>query len=216
MKTLKDEPINKKINGDLEKNLKESNDTIKKMQKEINELNKKIEEYSLDNLLKEKEILKLKEIINKMENEKNEFLYLNQQLNKDLNDQKKKYNELNKKIKNLPNDLKEAWDLFKKKDKKIEDLELQIKKFPIQLSEEEKLISIIIKSDDENILQAIICKNKNKFKEIEDIFYLKYPEYNEYENIFFNHKGDKINRNKNLDENGINDNEIIIIKKDNK
>ena len=214
MKTLKDEYINKKLDVDLENNLKDLNNIIKKMQKVINELNKKIKEYSLDNSLKEKEIIKLKEHICIVENEKKEILKLNNQLNKDLIEQKKQYNELNKKIINLPNDLKEAWDLFKKKDKKIEDLELQIKSFPIQLSENEKLISIILKTEDENIIQSIICKNKNKFKEIEDIFYLKYPEYTYFENIFFNDKGNKIKRNKNLDENGINDNDIIIIKTD--
>jgi len=46
-----------------------------------------------------------------------------------------------------------------------------LKKFPFKLNEEEKLISIIITTFDEDINYSMICKNTDLFYNIEKEFY---------------------------------------------
>jgi len=74
----------------------------------------------------------------------------------------------------------------------------------------ENIISIIFSSMEEDIIFPIICNNTDNFKIVENMFYEKYPENKNYNNIF-KVKGRKINESKNLEENGINNNDIIEI-----
>jgi len=67
---------------------------------------------------------------------------------------------------------------------------------------EEKLISIIILSEDENILYSIICKKTDKLKDIEAHFYEIFPDYKNTYN-FFIFKKIKLDKVKDLDENKI-------------
>ena len=78
-----------------------------------------------------------------------------------------------------------------------EKFELDNKKLGIL--NKEKLISIILKSEDENLLYSIICKNNQIFD----------PKYSK-SNYFIN--GKEIDKNLPLDENIIYHNNIIIIK----
>ena len=83
--------------------------------------------------------------------------------------------ELNKEIerlrheldreKNINNNIEE---LINEKDSEMAKLKLR---YPFELSEGEKLISITFISLDELIQYSIICKNTHKFKEIENMFY---------------------------------------------
>jgi hypothetical protein len=57
---------------------------------------------------------------------------------------------------------------------------------------------------------TIIAKNNDKFSKIEDILYEKYPNYKESDNYFI-FKGNKVKRNKTLEENNIKDNDIIML-----
>ncbi len=82
-----------------------------------------------------------------------------------------------------------------------EKFELDNKKLGIL--NKEKLISIILKSEDENLLYSIICKNNQIFEEIINNFVQEYPKYSK-SNYFINGKP--------LDENIIYHNNIIIIK----
>ena len=142
--------------------------------------------------------------------------------NKELEEQIKKLklllnnngNDINK-YKDLNKDKQEdVIESFLKKDKEIEDLKSKLGRFPFELSQEEKLMSIIITSSDNKINCSIICKNTEMFYNIEAKFYQKYPDYSENENIFiFN--GKKILKHKDLDYNKIKDNDIIIIMKNN-
>ena len=91
-----------------------------------------------------------------------------------------------------------------KKDKEIEDLKTKLERFPFELSQREKLMSIIITSSDKKINCSIICKNTEMFYNIETKFYQKYPEYSENENNFFVN-GKKILKHKSLDYNKIKD-----------
>ena len=63
---------------------------------------------------------------------------------------------------------------------------------------------------DQNINYSIICLKTDNFLQIEKILYDKFPEYiNENNEFILN--GNKIIKNKNIEENKINDNDIIIL-----
>ena len=100
-----------------------------------------------------------------------------------------------------------------KKDEEIEKLKIKLKRFhPFELSEGEKLISVIIQSVDQNVHISLICKNTDKFNMIENKIYEKndYYKYSELE-TFYTTNGKKVNKFKSLDENNIHDNDVIII-----
>ena len=100
-------------------------------------------------------------------------------------------------------------------DKKIKEKDIIIMKLKSNVtfdisSLNENIISIIFSSMEEDIIFPIICNNTDNFKIVENMFYEKYPENKNYNNIF-KVKGRKINESKNLEENGINNNDIIEI-----
>ena len=90
----------------------------------------------------------------------------------------------------------------------INDIKLNI---PLQIKSEEKMMSIIFISIDEDIHYSIICKNTDIFANIEKIFYDKYPEYKNIQSEFFVN-GNKVDRLKNIDDNKIKNSDIIIFK----
>jgi len=131
--------------------------------------------------------------------------------------------KLLKKIKELENNKKTTGNLsslyekiinlyeeLKIKEQKIEKLEKALKRYPIELSENEKLMSIIINSSDEKIQHTIICKNTDKFIKIEEILYNEYPQYEELSNYFLSN-GKKISKFKTLEENKIKNSDIITL-----
>ena len=118
------------------------------------------------------------------------------------NDVKEKENNVNKRLKN-------ELDL---KNKEIKELEIKISRFPFELSEKEKMISIIMLTSDQNVVTSFICKNTDKFDSIEKKFYELYPEYQQKNTKFINKKN-LINNDKSLEENKINNTDIIILKK---
>jgi len=114
---------------------------------------------------------------------------------------------------NLSNNTANVNELLKavlKKDKEIEELKLKLSRFPFELAQGEKLISIIFASTDQKVLYSTICKNTDKFGNIELKLYDAYPDYSESVNIF-TVNGKKINRSKNLDENKIKNHDTIIL-----
>ena len=113
------------------------------------------------------------------------------------------------KIKTKLNNIKEMKELINKlKINKIKELKL---KFPILLKSDEKLISLIFISSDQNINYSIICKNTDNFSKIKSLFYDKYPEYKNLNNSFIL-KGNIIDINKNLQYYNIQDSDIITLK----
>ena len=97
------------------------------------------------------------------------------------------------------------------KENEIKDLK-QIKScIPFDIFPGEILMSVIFISFDEKVHISIICKKTDDFARLEKIVYDKYPEYLDSQNYFMV-DGKKINRFKNLEENNINDNDIIILK----
>ena len=86
-----------------------------------------------------------------------------------------------------------------------------ISNYPAQLSEGEKLISVIFVSSDQKLHYSVICKNTDKFSKIENMLYDEYPEYSESENHFIVN-GNKVNKFKSLEFNKIKNNDIIVLK----
>ena len=162
------------------------------------EMNKELEE---EINLKSNIIIQLKkELDSKTIEIKNLELRMKELLIKS-NDVKEKENNVNKRLKNELN----------LKNKEIKELNIKISRFPFELSEKEKMISIIILTSDQNVVTSFICKNTDKFDSIEKKFYELYPEYQQKNTKFINKKN-LINNDKTLEENKINNNDIIILK----
>ena len=82
---------------------------------------------------------------------------------------------------------------------------------PFQFKEGEKLMCVIFQSTDQSIHYPMICKNTQKFNDLENLLYQKFNEYKETQN-FFLCNGIEIDKSKTLEENKIKDGEIIILK----
>ena len=179
---------------------------------EILRLNNELNIEKNNSILLSQRIKELEKIINIKSKEKSNE---NQNININMiNKEKNLINELNEKLKNLNNSLNRSIN----KDK-INELyeEIRIKdkiisSFPVKLSEDEKLLSVIFVSVDQKIHYSTICKNTDKFSKIENLLYDAYPEYIETENNFFVN-GNKVNKYKSLENNKIKNNDIIILKK---
>ena len=127
---------------------------------------------------------------------------INNFINKELNGILQKLDYIKKQI----NDIKLIKDGFELDKSKANEIKLNIQ---LLSKSEEKLISVIFKSFDENINYSVICKKTDTFEKIESLFYDKYPQYKNL-NYNFLSNGKKIERNKNLDENKIKNSDIII------
>ena len=96
--------------------------------------------------------------------------------------------------------------MYKLKKKKLEELNI-----PLLLNKEEKLISLIFISFDENIHYSIICKNTDIFSNILTLLYDKYPEYKNLK-ISFIRNDKEINISKSIEDNKIKNSDIIKLK----
>ena len=126
----------------------------------------------------------------------------------------KENNTNQKELKDMINNMQKinfrTVELMNMIDQKNNELK-ELKSFlPFEIKKGEKLMNIIITSHDQKITCPILCKNTEIFNNIENLLYEKYPQYKEIDN-FFIVNGNKINKNKNLEENKINNNEIITL-----
>ena len=196
---------------DKEKIIQKLNEKIeleKENNKKINEQNKQLIKDNID-LNK-----KIKELEEKIKDENNNEI----KLNKEINELKEKINNLEKELKEEKNKneiLNKNKELLNEsiieKDEEIKILRTKLNRFPFKLNEGEKLMTVIFTTYDENLYYSIICKNTERFSTIENKLYDSYSEYSNPENYFiFN--GRKINKVKTLEENGIKNNSIIILK----
>ena len=185
----------KKID-ELELNLKIVKENNKNLIDKINKLEKELNSEKNKNKELEKQLMALKNEIN------------NEKINLNDNDLQQKLSlPLNMQLKKEP---KEFLETLIEKDKEIKELKLKLSRYPFELLEDEKLMSIILTSADEKINYSMICKSKDKFNIIENKFYEEFPEYIETENHFML-RGKKINKYKTLEDNKINNNDIIHI-----
>jgi len=97
--------------------------------------------------------------------------------------------------------------------KNFEEMKEELKKFkekPKKSFSEGRMLSLTFVSADQKVSFSLSCKSNEKFYNIENLLYEKYPEYIEYENYFLVN-GNKLNRNKTLEENHIRDHDTIVL-----
>ena len=130
------------------------------------------------------------------------------------NNVQKVYKELSDKINTITNILDSKEELIKsivEKDRELKELKLKLSKYPQELNEGEKLMTVNFTTIDERIQNySIICKKTDIFNTIEKRLYEDYAEYYSTENNF-TINGKKIQKFKNLEENNIHNNDIIIL-----
>ena len=212
--------VNNERNIQLEKKLKNLENTNKILLVKIDELEKKIKEMEMKN---EKEILNNQELSNKNKELNNLLIELKnhnikEMKNKEklINIEKEKVYHLNMKLKEFENikskkfEQKEIINFIKQLNEKEEEIKNYKSSIPFELKNGEKLMTLNFISIDQKIHCSFICKNNDNFSRLEKLLYDKYPEYKETENYFL-FKGNKINRFKNLDTNNIHNNDIIVL-----
>ena len=171
---------------------------IENLTKKINELIENLKEEKNKNLLLEKEVSNLK---NK--------LYIIRKKFENL----KIINRLDYELKTKLNKIDSKESLIKiilEKEKEVKEMKAKLLRFPFELNEKEKLMTIIFTSVDEKLLFSVICKNTDKFNIIENKLYEEYPIYYESEN-YFTVNGSKINKAKSLVDNKIYNNDVILL-----
>jgi len=183
------------------------------------------------------EIKELKEKLNEEKNKNSDLMEKIIKLKKELEEEKSKNKNLEEKIINLEYKLKNEvknenfeklkaeisknnqereskelyiYETLFEKDKEIKELKKKLSRFPFELKEGEKMISVIFYSCDQKVHHSIICKTSDKFNKIENMLYDSYNEYYDTINVF-TVKGRKVNKGKSLDENNIQDNDIIML-----
>ena len=181
-------------------NMEISNENIKK--NEVDENKENINEY--------KEKIKELEIKLKEEKKKNELLEKQiNNLEKQLREEKSKNDEL-KITKENSNNLNEYNKIILEKEKKITILEEKLSRFPFELNENEKLMSVIFTSPDQKFLYSTICKSTDRFNSLENTLYDTYPDLAETEHYFIVN-GNRIVKTKTLENNKIHNNDVIIM-----
>ena len=190
-----------------------------------NDKNKKIidlkEQLNLEKMKNKQLSDKIISLENELQLEKNKNIFLNEkvnQLNIELNNQLKKYNDLtnnteNQSLQNINmNYSKESlYQTILEKDKEIKELRQKLSRYPFELNEGEKIMTVNFQSLDQKLKSySVVCKNTDIFNNIEKKFYEDYNEYYNTENNF-TVNGNRIHKLNSLDENKINNNDIIIL-----
>ena len=181
--------------------------------KELDEQKVIIEQNKLKNLIEQlkSQIDTEKEKNKKLERELAEEKNMNKKsekiietLNKEL-DNNEKGNELDKETKDS------LIKIILEKEKNIKKLNSKLLRYPISIEENEKLMTINFISKDKKLVTSIICKSNDIFEKIEGQLYNNYPQFFKKE-ITFLIDGKSINKNMTLEQNGIHNDSVIIIK----
>ena len=142
------------------------------------------------------------------ENNKNQLSEINDLLDKEI---KNFYDSQNIK-KDKDNSNKD--NIINELNNEISKLKEKLSRYPFDLSIGEKLISVNFISLDQNMYYSLICKNTEKFIELEKKIYNEFPEYSKTNNYFMIN-GNRVNNEQTLDENKIRNNDIIILAQNN-
>ena len=171
----------------------------------------------INNNINKNEIEKLKQQLSqeKDKNKKLEEIIMNlkKDSNNEINIDKESKNKIEEEPnKNLKKETKDSLiEAIIEKEKENKELRLKLSKSPFILEEGEKLMSINFISEDKKFISSIICKNSDEFYKIEGQLYKNHSEY--FKNkISFTFNGKKINRYKTLEQNGIKNDDVIIMK----
>ena len=113
------------------------------------------------------------------------------ELEKQLEIEKAKNNKLEEKLKKFENldkniDSKESlMKIILEKDKEINELKIKLSRFPFELKEGEKLMTVNFISADQKVQHySVICKNTDSFNVLEKKLYEDYKEFYETDNYF--------------------------------
>ena len=101
-------------------------------------------------------------------------------------------------------------NLIKEKEDIIKDLNEKIKRYPFILEKNEKIISIIFSSVDQNVNYSLICKNTDTINRLEEKLYKEFPNLSERENYFLC-KGKLLNKFHSFEKNLIKNGDINIL-----
>ena len=181
--------------------------------KELDKQKVIIEQNKLKNLIEQlkSQIDTEKEKNKKLERELAEEKNMNKKsekiietLNKEL-DNNEKGNELDKKTKDS------LIKIILEKENNIKELNSKLLRYPISVEENEKLMTINFISKDKKLVTSIVCKSNDIFEKIEGQLYNNYPQFFKKE-ITFLIDGKSINKNMTLEQNGIHNDSVIIIK----
>ena len=162
-------------------------------------------------------------LMQKLKEEKNKNAKLNEKINQllfELNEEKNKNKILEEKLKKYENETSIENKINKEslwmnnlldKDKEIKELKQKLSRFPFELNEGEKLMTVTFKSFDQKIPHfSVICKNTDIFNQIEKQVYEEYKNYYDSDNYFVAN-GMKVQKYKSLDENKIRDHDVIML-----
>ena len=160
---------------------------------------------------------KLKERINNLEKEiedkNSEIIRINNEKNikeLEISDLKRAIDSKNNQINLITNNNKQFLEIMNENKKIINGVK---KNLPFELREEEKLLSVIIQStDDQSIHLSIICKNTQVFNEVENLLFTRFQNYKDI-NVYFTCNGTLVNRHKTFEENNIKDGQVIFMTK---
>ena len=94
------------------------------------------------------------------------------------------------------------------KEREIECIKTNL---PLEINENEKM-TVTFLNGKQDINYNITCKEKQIFNTLENLLYIKYPNYRENEN-FFICNGNIVKKAKTLKENNIKDGDVIILNK---
>ena len=179
-----------------------------------NPINKRMKELEQEIINERTNNKILMEKLDKVEKNINIILNDNENLKK-INERKELIDDLLSNLKNVNTELLSFNTNLSKKDRLnlLEELRVKgkiISSFPVQVSEGEKLLSVIFESLDQKIHYSCICKNTDKFNTLENMLYKKYPEYLSSENKF-SVNGNIVNKYQTLEFNKIEISDIIIL-----
>ena len=113
-------------------------------------------------------------------------------------------------IKNNVNNKDNIMNLMNKLLLKEEEIQEMKSRYPFEILKGEKLMSLIFISNNQEIHYSIICKDSDKFTNVENLLYDEYPKYGESENFFIS-EGNKINKYKTLKENNLKNGSIVML-----
>ena len=170
------------------------------LEKEKENLEKKVNDLKNNNKIYENEIITLKNKLKEYEKENITLKNKKNNLNNRPNEQSNKNNENN----NL-NKIFELMEQIKIKDNEIQEYKSIL---PNGFKKGDKLISVIFYSVDQKIHYSLICKNTDDFSTIETKLFKQFPEYQE-DGYYFLANGTKINKYKTLEELKLKNSSII-------
>jgi len=95
--------------------------------------------------------------------------------------------------------------------KKNQELNEVIERYPFKLEKNEKLLSVLVQSVDQNIRLPIICKNTDSFSKLDNEIIKIYPKFS-FANYYYLCNGTAIvNKSQTLEQNKIKNGDILIL-----